>query len=457
MPTLSAPAAPTPAHAMARPSTASAAGVLASGAVNGPARAPGHASQAFGQHLQAARQVVQAAHQAPRSAGQQAEPVEEADASAGAGTTRSVEDAPATTASDPTEPAGTPDASTPPALPAVPVLHAGAEPAAAAAPGGDAAATVDAADPAHGGNVAHGAHETSPTSSTPSTLPALPNTGRARAHFAEARLESRGDSASAALAGAAAAPAAAAAAARSSSAQELASNLKGGRLGASAEHAPGANAAGTADAAATTATAPDSSASAAAGAPGQTGATSSPAWPAGGWPLGAPGAATTPIASAAQPAAAAAPPPSYTVAADITSAAFAGAFGAQLSVLARDGIEQARVLVNPEQMGPIAVQLALDGQQVRVDFIAENGHTRQLLQDALPGLASALREGGFTLAGGGVFQQARDGAHQQGQPPHTGAAARAGSRPGEAGEGDLAQQAARARPARVRGLVDTYA
>jgi hypothetical protein len=56
-----------------------------------------------------------------------------------------------------------------------------------------------------------------------------------------------------------------------------------------------------------------------------------------------------------------------------------------------------------------------------------------------------------------VVQQARDGAPQQGQAPQTGASARTGGREGDAGDGDLAQQAARARPARVRGLVDTYA
>ncbi len=151
--------------------------------------------------------------------------------------------------------------------------------------------------------------------------------------------------------------------------------------------------------------------------------------------------------------------PSFALAPEIHSAAFPGALGVQLSLLARNGIEQARMVVNPEQMGPIAVQLALDGTQVRVDFVADNGQTRQLLQDALPGLAGALRDAGFTLAGGGVFQQARDGRQPNEAPLRAeGSARRAASGVAQApAEGDLGLQAARARRVRVNGLVDTFA
>lgn len=88
---------------------------------------------------------------------------------------------------------------------------------------------------------------------------------------------------------------------------------------------------------------------------------------------------------------------------------FAPALGTQIAHFARDGIEHARLQLNPAEMGPIAVQLALEGQQVRVDLVAELAATRQTLEQSLPALAGALRDAGFTLTGGGVFQQARDG------------------------------------------------
>ncbi len=101
----------------------------------------------------------------------------------------------------------------------------------------------------------------------------------------------------------------------------------------------------------------------------------------------------------------------------IGSAGFAPALGTRISVLARDGIEHARLNVHPAELGPIALRLAMDGTQVRVDMSAEWGATRQALEQSLPALAAALRDAGFTLAGGGVFQQApQDRGAQQGQP-----------------------------------------
>lgn len=95
---------------------------------------------------------------------------------------------------------------------------------------------------------------------------------------------------------------------------------------------------------------------------------------------------------------------------------FKQALGAQLSVLARDGIQQAELHLNPADMGPISVQIALEGDQAKVDFGADSAATRQLIENGLPELAAALREAGFTLSGGGVHSQAqqsprgRDGA-----------------------------------------------
>ena len=139
---------------------------------------------------------------------------------------------------------------------------------------------------------------------------------------------------------------------------------------------------------------------------------------------------------------------------------FAKALGAQVSMFARNGLAQAELQLTPAEMGPIRVHIAIDGAQARVDFSADAAATRQVIERGLPELASALREQGLTLAGGGVFQRAPD---QRGegdaQTPRVTRAARSQGRPvDEAGAAAGFVPAARARAAAAqRGGVDLYA
>lgn len=95
------------------------------------------------------------------------------------------------------------------------------------------------------------------------------------------------------------------------------------------------------------------------------------------------------------------------IAAPANSAEFPQALGVEISVLARDGVQHAELQLNPAEMGPISVRIALDGAQARVEFGAEVAATRQIIENSLPELASAMRDAGFTLSGGGVHSQAR--------------------------------------------------
>jgi flagellar hook-length control protein FliK len=88
----------------------------------------------------------------------------------------------------------------------------------------------------------------------------------------------------------------------------------------------------------------------------------------------------------------------------VHSPEFATAFGMQVSVLAKNGVQQAELHLNPAEMGPVSIQITLDGTQARVDFGADMAATRHAIEAGLPELASALRDAGFTLAGGGVAQ-----------------------------------------------------
>ena len=105
-------------------------------------------------------------------------------------------------------------------------------------------------------------------------------------------------------------------------------------------------------------------------------------------------------------------PASIAMSTPATAPEFREALGVQVSVLARDGVQHAELHLNPADMGPISVQIALTGTQAQVDFGADSFATRQIIESGLPELASALRDAGFTLAGGGVSQ------HSRGHPPH---------------------------------------
>lgn len=139
--------------------------------------------------------------------------------------------------------------------------------------------------------------------------------------------------------------------------------------------------------------------------------------------LAAPGAApAAPAAPADVP-----PPTAASVTVPIDDPQFPRAFGVQVSVLARDGVQRAELHLNPAEMGPVSVQIVLDGTHARIDFGADAAPTRALIEHGLPDLAAALREAGLTLAGGGVSQHAGQGRDPSGQPaqmqrPEAGAA-----------------------------------
>jgi flagellar hook-length control protein FliK len=127
------------------------------------------------------------------------------------------------------------------------------------------------------------------------------------------------------------------------------------------------------------------------------------------------GANSATVAASASPQATAAAAVADTfIAQDVRRPEFVPVFSARIATLVQEGVEQARVHLNPVEMGPVSLQLSMDGLQVRVDMTAEVAATRLVLEQALPTLAGALREAGFTLSGGGVSPPA-EAAHTSGQ------------------------------------------
>jgi flagellar hook-length control protein FliK len=142
------------------------------------------------------------------------------------------------------------------------------------------------------------------------------------------------------------------------------------------------------------------------------------------------------------------------IAAPVASPDFAPALAAQVSVLARDGVQQAELRLNPAEMGPISVRIELDagGTTASVHFAADVAATRSAIEAGLPELAGALREAGLTLVGGGVGEQAprgrRDGGHDAAPGGHDDVTTDAAT-----GDADAAPTA----PRRARGVVDLVA
>ncbi len=147
-----------------------------------------------------------------------------------------------------------------------------------------------------------------------------------------------------------------------------------------------------------------------------------------GTPGFVPGMLGTPTATAAA-GSAAAPLPEARLPAPPGHADFAPQLGAQISLFIREGVQQARLQLNPADMGPITVQIRLEAGAAQVHLAADNLLTRQALEQAMPTLAGSLREAGLTLTGGGVFEHA--GQTGQGGQGSQEAQGQAGS-PGEA-------------------------
>ena len=179
-----------------------------------------------------------------------------------------------------------------------------------------------------------------------------------------------------------------------------------------------------------------------------------PGAPAVATPFPAGGAFAAAAASSAAPKAAEATLPTATVQAPLGTPSFAPALATQVRWWAHDGVQQAQLLLNPAEMGPVAVKIVLDGREARIDFSADLAATRGAIEAALPALAAALDEGGLKLSGGGVH----DGSAQR-QPAWSapGVTHRTAANTATHGEEQAAAATATSRSGGGRGMVDLVA
>lgn len=82
----------------------------------------------------------------------------------------------------------------------------------------------------------------------------------------------------------------------------------------------------------------------------------------------------------------------------VLKAEWAMAVGQRLNWMVSNRIGQAKLKLNPEELGPVEVKISIDRNQASVAFTAEHATTRQALEDALPKLKEMLESTGYELA-----------------------------------------------------------
>jgi flagellar hook-length control protein FliK len=141
-----------------------------------------------------------------------------------------------------------------------------------------------------------------------------------------------------------------------------------------------------------------------------------PAEPSTGTPAApvAAGPAPPPGASPREAAAPDAPAPSFPVTVPLHDARFADAFGERVTWMVREGLQAAELTLHPQELGPIRIELALDGDAASIAVIATQAETRGAIEQALPRLREMLAQQnlqlGGTLVDAGARHSARDGA-----------------------------------------------
>ena len=143
------------------------------------------------------------------------------------------------------------------------------------------------------------------------------------------------------------------------------------------------------------------------------------------------------------------------------TAAFNAALGAQLNVWVSEGVEMAQLELNPRDLGPIEVRIAMRDGQARIELGADVTSTREALAQALPSLAEALGDVGVQLAGSGLSDQGhaqRQAQQDAGRQPSAALAAlaQAFGRADDAAHAPEAHERASAQ-GRPRSLVDLVA
>jgi flagellar hook-length control protein FliK len=89
----------------------------------------------------------------------------------------------------------------------------------------------------------------------------------------------------------------------------------------------------------------------------------------------------------------------------LQSEAWSRVLSSRVIWMAREGVQQASLKLNPANMGPVEVKLHMHHDQATISFIAQHAATRDALEQALPRLRESFQENGMELAHADVSQE----------------------------------------------------
>lgn len=92
------------------------------------------------------------------------------------------------------------------------------------------------------------------------------------------------------------------------------------------------------------------------------------------------------------------------------------ALGQRVVVMANSQIQEAKITLNPEKLGPVQIKLHVDkDQMVHVSMHAQQGATREAMENAIPRLREMLEQAGISFGSLDVGDQAQFEQNQQEQ------------------------------------------
>ncbi len=97
----------------------------------------------------------------------------------------------------------------------------------------------------------------------------------------------------------------------------------------------------------------------------------------------------------------------------LQSEAWSRVLSSRVIWMAREGVQQASLKLNPANMGSVEVKLHMHNEQASISFIAQNAATRDALEQALPRLRESFQENGMELAHADVSQEDFSQAEEQ--------------------------------------------
>lgn len=98
----------------------------------------------------------------------------------------------------------------------------------------------------------------------------------------------------------------------------------------------------------------------------------------------------------------------------VSDPGFGSVVMSRIGDLAANGVQQAELHLNPAEMGPIVVRIAVEQGLTQVDFQAAHAATRDLLEQSLSQLAQSLQDDGLTLGNSSVSSLPEQGGASQG-------------------------------------------